>query len=493
VFRDDPTLAPRVLGELERSDAPALTALRTQIRGLVALYAGEDSRLLNFYGRPGSVRTIPYDEVLAAPVDVLSSWFRGRAVFVGYGELQQLEQVEHFATAMSSASGPDLSGVEIAATAFANLLRGESMRELPLLHSLGIVLLAGLLSTVLCQRLGYRAALAATLVVLVAYGSIAVLQFAGAALRLPIVGPMLVAAPAGVLASFTWQYWTARRQRERLRRAFAYFVPREVVSRIEHNAEEIGRSAESLDCACVATDAANYTPLAETMSPERLTEFLNHYYEALFGGVAKGGGFVSDVVGDAMLAIWPGRAPDTRLRMLNALLEMRDAAERFNERLAGNRLVTRFGVDWGRVALTTVGAGTHYEYRAVGDAVNTAARIQDLNKKLGTRVLISQPALGDATGDFLLRDLGRFWLRGKSNPVHVFELRGRRTLATDAELDLCTSFAAAMAALNDGEVARAQNCFHELHDRFPTDGPTKLYEHALQSGTGFQLGALKPD
>jgi adenylate cyclase len=381
---------------------------------------------------------------------------------VGYGELQQLEQVEHFATAMSSASGPDLSGVEIAATAFANLLRGESIRELSLVHSLAIVFLAGFLSTVLCQRLGYRAALALTLVALVAYGGIAMLEFAGAALRLPIVLPMLVAAPTGMLASFTWQYWTARRQRERLRRAFAYFVPRDVVSRIEHNAEDIGRSAEALECACVATDAANYTPLAETMSPERLTEFLNQYYEALFGGVANGGGFVSDVVGDAMLAIWPGRAPDTRLRMLNALLEMRDAAERFNERLAGNRLVTRFGVDWGRVALTTVGAGTHYEYRAVGDAVNTAARIQELNKKLGTRVLISQPALGEATSDFLLRDLGRFWLRGKTNPVHVFELLGRRALATGEQLDLCTAFAAAMAALHDGQGARAQDRFLEL-------------------------------
>ena len=68
-------------------------------------------------------------------------------------------------------------------------------------------------------------------------------------------------------------------------------------TRLEHNAGDFGVSQESIECACVATDAANFTPLAEAMTPEQLAEFLNQYYEALFGRVADRGGFVSDVVG----------------------------------------------------------------------------------------------------------------------------------------------------------------------------------------------------
>ena len=180
--------------------------------------------------------------------------------------------------------------------------------------------------------------------------------------------PLLVAAPFGMLSSFGWKFWTAHRQRAHLRQAISYFVPRDVVATLERNAGEIGTSQESTDCACVATDAANFTPLAETMTPEALTAFLNHYFEALFGHVADRGGFVSDVVGDAMLAIWPHRTENTHVQLLHALLEMSDAAQQFNEQLAGNRLLTRFGVDWGRVTLSTVGAHGHYEYRAVGDA-----------------------------------------------------------------------------------------------------------------------------
>ena len=217
----------------------------------------------------------------------------------------------------------------------------------------------------------------------------------------------------------------------------------------------------------MATDAANFTPLAESMTPEQLSDFLNHYFETLFGRVADHGGFVSDVMGDAMLAIWPHRSADTHTRLLHALLEMRNAAQQFNERLAGNRLMTRFGVDWGRVALTTVGAHAHYEYRAVGDAVNTATRIQELNKKLGTRVLLSRPAIGEAGNEFLVRDLGHFLLRGKSHAVHVYELLESRAIATPEQADLCARFAECIEAISTETIRGAVSVSRSSRPCFP--------------------------
>ncbi len=489
LFRDDGQLAQRLYADLDHP-RPGEESLNAQVRTLVSLYGGEDARLLNFYGPAGSIRAVRYDEVLAASPQTMSSLFDGRAVFIGYAEPDEPEQVEHFATAVSFARGVDLSGVEIAATAFANLLRGDSIRELPFGYWIAIIFLSALVATVVCERFDNKAALALMAVLLAAYGALALFVFSRRGIWMPIVLPMLVAVPAAMLSSFGWKYWTARRQREHLRRAFGYFVPPEVVSLLERNAEQIGGAKESLECACVATDAANYTPLAESMPPEQLAEFLNRYFEALFGGVANRGGFVSDVVGDAMLAIWPHRSADTRTQMLNGLLEMRGAAERFNERLAGNRLVTRFGVDWGRVALTTVGAGAHYEYRAVGNAVNTAGRIQELNKKLGTRILVSQPAIGDAGQEFLTRDLGQFLLRGKSNAVHVYELLCSRPDATREQLELCAHFAEAIAALRDAQAPTAIACFKKIHDVFPADLPTAFFLRSLESGLDLQRGAI---
>jgi adenylate cyclase len=489
LFRDDPGLAQRLLDEIDRTKSVD-DALDGQLRALISLYGAADGRLLNFYGPAGTIRLAPYDQVLAAPPQAMSELFKDRAVFIGFAEFNQPEQVEHFATAVSSGRGIDLSGVEIAATAFANMLRGESIRELPFAHWLAIVFLAAFLTTIICDRFENKTALALTIVLMGMYAALALYAFARHNVWMPLVMPILVAAPTAILSSFSWKYWTARRQREHLRRAFSYFVPREVVSRLEHNAEQIGGTKESLECACVATDAANYTPLAESMSPEQLAEFLNQYFEALFGGVANRGGFVSDVVGDAMLALWPHRSDETRVQMLHALLEMRDAADRFNERLAGRRLATRFGADWGRVALTTVGAGTHYEYRAVGDAVNTAGRIQELNKQLGSRILVSQPAIGAAQSEFLVRDLGSFLLRGKSNAVHIYELMGTRAQATAGQLELCTRFAEAVAAMGDSQTGTALGRFREIHAAFPEDAPTTFFLRGLESGLNLERGAV---
>jgi adenylate cyclase len=352
-----------------------------------------------------------------------------------------------------------------------------------------LTFLAGFLAYTLSDRLGNRMAIAILAAVVAAYAFVALYLFDSRQLWIPVVVPLLVAVPLGMLSSFGWKFWTAHQQRAQLRRAMSYFVPRDVAAALERNAGEIGSSQESAECACVATDAANFTPLAEAMTPEALTRFLNRYFEALFGRVADRGGFVSDVAGDAMLAIWPHRSVDTHVRLLHALLEMSDAAQQFSEQLAGNRLLTRFGVDWGRVTLSTVGAHGHYEYRAVGDTVNTATRIQELNKKLGTRILVSEAAIGDAGGPFLLRDVGRFLLRGKSHAVHVYELFDSQARAMPWEHELCNRFDEAYRTLGSGDAAQAQVRFRAIQESFPDDGPTAFYLKCLEGAVGAKDGA----
>ncbi len=463
--------------------------LAQAIGALCGLYAGDGTRLLNPYGPAGTIAGVGYDEVLTASTQENVARFGGKAVFVGYGETTRPEQVEHFATVYSRGDGADLSGVEIAATAFSNLLADSTIRELPALGDFAIVFAAAFLAFLICRLLDNRVATAAVLVLAGGYLALASWRFGKDALWLPVVLPLAVAAPLGMLAAFGWKYGAAHRGRARLRDAFGQFVPKDVVARLERNAAELGASQESLDCACVATDAANFTTLAESMPPDRLAGFLNRYYETLFGRVAGRGGFVSDVVGDSMLAIWPDRGGDTRRRVLHALIEMQEAAERFNHDVAGDRLQTRFGVDWGRVALSTVGAHGHYEYRAVGDVVNTANRIQALNKRLGTRILVSDPLVAAGSGEFLLRNLGRYLLRGKNNPIQLHELVGLKATATAAEAERCARTAEAVEFLDRGDGQAAMLLLSQLRAAWPDDGPVAFLAGSLAAGSPREGGA----
>ena len=459
------------------------------IGALGALYAGNGTRLLNTYGPAGTLPSVGYDEVLTSPTRENSARFGGRVTFVGYAETTRTEQVEHFSTVFTRGDGADLSGVEIAATAFLNLLDDRTLREMPQRNWLLLMFLAGFVAFTVCLALGNRVAATVMIALAGAYAATAAYLFTSSQLWVPLVLPLAVAAPMAMLTAFAAKFWTAQRQRARLRDAFSHFVPREVVDKLERNASDLGGSQESIECACVTTDAANFTPLAESMSPEQLAKFLNQYYDALFSRVADRGGFVSDVVGDAMVAIWADRTPDTHRRVLHALLEMRDAAEQFNTRLAGNRLRTRFGVDWGRVALTTVGAGAHYEYRAVGDAVNTANRVQELNKRLGTRILVTEPVIGGAGGEFLMRNLGRFLLRGKSHAVQVQELMCLRARATPGDAERSGRTAEAVEFIDRGDTQAARVLLAQVRETYPDDGPTAFLLSSLETGLPRENGA----
>ena len=487
IIKNDQTLADR---QLQSAGHPR----SVPIDALISAYAGDASRLLNFLGPAGRIPSIGFDQVLALPNATVGSRpnaFMDKVVFVGYAEVLQAEQLEQFNTVYSSGNAIDMSGMEIAATAFLNLLDDSSIRPAAAWSSALVSFIAAFTATLLCLLLDLRIAIPAAMVIAAGYLGLAVHLFATSFLWMAIVIPLCVSTPAGIAYATAHRYVEARRQRDRVRAAFRHFVPLAVADELERNASRIVATRKSLECVCVATDAARFTTLAESMESEALTDFLNAYFDSLFKPVIENDGFVSDVVGDAMLAIWPEHDATTRQVVCTALLEMREAADDFNRRAAGDRLVTRFGANWGRVTLATVGAREHYEYRAVGDPVNTASRIQELNKVLGTRILVSQSLITGVEG-YVVRDLGWFLLRGKAAPDRIFELVQKAELATVAQLELVSGFEIALETLHAGDKAAALAAFRDLKTHYPADGVTAFFVDYLLANRPLSGNAVQP-
>jgi len=136
-----------------------------------------------------------------------------------------------------------------------------------------------------------------------------------------------------------------------------------------------------------------------------------------------------------------------------------------------------------------VGAGAHYEYRAVGDPVNTSNRVQDLNKQLGTRILVTEPVIGGAGGEFLLRNLGRFLLRGKSHAVQILELMCLKSRATPGEAERSGRTAEAVEFLDRGDTQAARVLLAQVRDAFPEDGPAAFLLSSIEAGLPRENGA----
>jgi adenylate cyclase len=211
------------------------------------------------------------------------------------------------------------------------------------------------------------------------------------------------------------------------------------------------------------------------MRPEELAKLLNAYYEILFRIVQEHGGQVTDVVGDSMVSVWvaDGSADALNATVCRAALEIAGAG---SQALPGSpaRLPTRVGVHAGELLLGTIGARQHMEYRAVGDTVNSASRVQALNKQLGTRVLVTAGSL--PAGDELHpRRLGRFVLAGKQEPLEIYELVPSEKAAAPEASARLTAFAHALEVYESGEVDEARRAFAKLTAEYPGDGPSRFY------------------
>jgi adenylate cyclase len=124
--------------------------------------------------------------------------------------------------------------------------------------------------------------------------------------------------------------------------------------------------------------------------------------------------------------------------------------------------------------MSHVGAMDHYEYRAVGDIVNTAARIENLNKRLQTSVLASEAVVEGLEG-FILRDLGYFHLKGKRQALKIFEILAKAGDIGAHTEELLRRFPPALAAWQAGDRRAARLAFQALHEAYPADGPTVYY------------------
>jgi adenylate cyclase len=264
------------------------------------------------------------------------------------------------------------------ATAIANLLEQRTLVPLPVPWHLGLLLALGLAFGAGIARLATRHAAALALGFGAAYFSIGYWLFAVYDVWLPLVVPLLLQVPSGFAVALWRNYRELNLQRERVRTALGYYVPASVARRLAEQTVSMGSSRRLLHGTCLFTDAEQYTAVAEGLRPDALAALMNDYYRALFRVVQEHGGEISDTAGDSMVAVWASAEPDAagRSRAIDAATAILGAVDAFNNEQHVGRLPTRVGLESGELMLGNIGAEQRYEYRAIGDIVNTAARIQ---------------------------------------------------------------------------------------------------------------------
>ncbi|MGZ8137660.1 MAG: CHASE2 domain-containing protein [Methylococcaceae bacterium] len=440
---------------------------------------------LNHYGKAGAFATIPFYQALSGE-GLKADVFRNKIIMIGHSENIATENDNRdYYTDFSTYGEETTSAIEIAATATANLLGNAWLKPLPLGYQFFLVLLWGYLLAALGRIFDYK--FATFLVVLLSAGYMAITYylFSVHTVWIPFFIPVLLQTPLILIALSTCRFIKSRRDHQNIYKAFSYYVPDNVVDTVadKPDVNQMNQYGELTQGVCMATDAGQYTRLSETMTPHDLHILMNSYYAAIFPQVKNRYGIISDVIGDAMLALWTGNGDQmttqARVNACHAALRIQSAVDRFNESQP-HPIETRMGLHFGEMRLGNVGAADHYEYRAIGDTVNTATRIEGLNKKLGTHILVSGNVI-DALPDFFTREMGVFILPGKTLPITIFELTDLLGRAETRQAQLAQLFAAALRLFQDYQWPEALQAFNDITRHYTNDGPTRFYINYLQN------------
>ena len=207
--------------------------------------------------------------------------------------------------------------------------------------------------------------------------------------------------------------------------SFSRFVPREFLSLLKKDSIvniELGDQVLQ-EMPVLFTDIRSYTSLSEKMTPQENIDFLNLHLANIVPIIKKHNGFIDKYIGDAIMALFPGGVNDA----VSTAVEMQKKVEEFNRagNASGNEAIRiGIGIHIGKLMLGTIGQEDRLETTVISDAVNIASRLEGLNKRFNTGILISEDVHKrlDNPGQFNIKKIGLVRIRGKEKPVRILEI-----------------------------------------------------------------------
>lgn len=341
------------------------------------------------------------------------------------------------------------SGVYLHAAILDNLLNDRFLAQLPAGWSLGLIMLSGIGSSLLLKSLGLRGRLVFLLGLLPLWSGVAYVSFL-TGLWLPVAAPVGTAL-MGMLASQLLE----QQERQALMNLFAINLSPQLADFVWQHKQELLTEghirAQELTATLLFSDIRDFTSIAETLSSEVLMRWLNRYFEVMTDCIMAHGGVVDKYIGDAIMAAFgapvsrQGEAiqADATAAIAASLMMVERLAELNQEFIEQGLPTIKFGIGLhtGPLVAGTVGSRSRANYSLFGDTVNTAARLQEMTKKLAQDspypILVSDTTYQQVENRYPMLPQGLVTLRGRHqatavySPVPMTHLTVNNFLTTD--------------------------------------------------------------
>ena len=457
--------------------------------------------------RVGDAVRIPLDEKMAALVPYRNQGgFRYvSATDVMRGTLGADELNDRIVIVGTSARGlvdvratptrEDLPGVEIHASLISGAL-DNAMKSRPaevVAIAALTILLVGIPLAVLLPRLSALAATLVVAVVSVVVIGVNVWAWQASNLVLPLAGPLAMLAGLYFL-DVAWGFFAETRHRRLMTHLFGTYVPKEIVAEMAKEPESYSMHGQSLEMTVLFADIRDFTSISENRKPRDLKDMVNTFFTKMTVCIQDKRGTVDKYIGDSIMAFWgaPVRDENHARRALECGLAMQKALRELDPVFAKKRwpaLRMGVGINCGIMNVGDMGSEFRRSYTVIGDAVNLAARLEDLTKEYGVSILVSEHVVRAVQG-YVYREVDKVRVKGKQKVIAIFEPIGAQGTVGGEVLAEIARFHQALAHFRAQRWDEADALLQELAANEPQ---AKLYRLYRERIADFRASPPGPD
>jgi len=471
---------------------PEVPSLEVAALKMLGISRAKDYRkMVHFAGPAFHIPYVPYYRVLQPDLYLPDGFFKNKVVLVGkYSHPSQklssdpagkyrlrlqppspVRGVDMFATPFYIMDNKLTQGIEIHANMLSSLIRDDHVKPLRVLEAVGVIILLSLLLTLMNSKWTPVKSISLNAFLAGVYLLISYFLFNSQGIFLPFTAP-LIAIFTNFIAAGVMSYVGVEKKRRYLRRAFSLYLSPQVAKKVIEDPERLKLGGQRINTTVLFSDLAGFTEISEKNEPEEVVSLLTRYTTEMTKIIFKYNGTLDKFIGDAIMAVWgtPVEDKDHALHACLASLEMQRKAKILAEEITipGYRLFMRIGINTGVVMAGNMGSEERFDFTVIGDNVNTAARLETLNKIYGTEIIITESTLASIVKELSVRELDSVRVKGKRQVIKIYEL-------IDGERNPCIDFyEKGLQLYRKGHFEAALGMLYKALDVNPEDRPCKV-------------------
>ncbi len=407
--------------------------LKTAAGGVMRIPVDENAAtLIPYRGYQGSFPYISITDVLndRIPKEKLA----GRVIVVGTTAPGLMDL-------RATPVGAAYPGVEIHANLIAGMLDGVIKHKPPYILGADVltVLIAGAVMAFLLPMLSPMRATVVGIIVLLLLLSLNFGFWHVSNVVLPLADAMIAVVLLYAM-NMSWGYFVESRTKRQLTGLFGQYVPPELVEEMSRDPENYSMAGRKAELTVLFSDIRGFTTISEGLEPNELASLMNEYLGAMTLVVRKHRGTLDKYIGDAIMAFW-GAPVDDPEHAKNAVLtglEMHVALHELNKNLMARgwpELKIGVGVNTGPMTVGDMGSPVRQSYTVMGDAVNLGSRLEGITKQYGVGFIVGESTRELLKKEFVFRELDRVRVKGKEDPVGIYEPVGEEGKVSREDLD----------------------------------------------------------